>query len=47
MRYRINEILSISNEKNVTNPWKDIENKIGFKFPLDYKIFIDSYGEGE
>lgn len=46
MEYRIDKVLSVSKKQYATNAWKDIENQMRFKFPPDYKTFIDSYGEG-
>lgn len=46
MEYNIDHILQIKQEKYKKNPWEAVENKLGIIFPEDYKIFIDSYGEG-
>lgn len=46
MNYDINEILSIQQRKCKKNSWEEVEKKLGITFPEDYKIFIDSYGEG-
>ena len=46
MNYEINEILPVQQEKCKKNPWEDVEKKIGITFPVDYKMFIDSHGEG-
>lgn len=46
MKYDISELLIIQQEKNKMNSWKEVEDQIGIVFPDDYKMFIDSYGEG-
>lgn len=46
MEYDINEILSIQQRNSRKNSWKEVEDKIGIKFPKDYKMFINLYGEG-
>ncbi len=46
MNYDINEFLLIQQEKYTKNAWEEIEKKIGITFPEDYKMFIDSHGEG-
>lgn len=46
MNYEINEILPVQQEKCKKNLWEDVEKKIGITFPVDYKMFIDSHGEG-
>ncbi len=34
------------NPLNARGDWKDAEAKLGFKFPPDYKQFIELYGDG-
>lgn len=46
MRYDIKEVLPISTTKVKNSLWNEIEEKLGFDFPQDYKKFIDTYGEG-
>lgn len=46
MDYNINRLLPIQQRKNKKNSWEEVEKKIGIIFPEDYKLFIDSYGEG-
>ena len=46
MNYDINEFLPIQQVKCKEHAWEDVEKKIGITFPMDYKIFIDSHGEG-
>lgn len=46
MKYNINEFLSIQQRKCNNNSWDEVEKKLGITFPKDYKMFIDSYGEG-
>lgn len=46
MNYNINRILSIQQVKNKKNPWEEVEKELEIIFPEDYKMFIDSYGEG-
>ena len=46
MRYDINEILPIQQVKCHKYAWEGVEKNIGITFPMDYKMFIDSYGEG-
>lgn len=46
MKYDIKKILAVQQSNEKTNAWVEIENKIGFLFPEDYKMFVDFYGEG-
>lgn len=46
MNYDINEFLPIQQLKCKEHAWEDVEKKIGITFPMDYKMFIDSHGEG-
>ena len=46
MDYNINRFLPIKQGMRKKNPWEEVEKKIGITFPEDYKLFIDSYGEG-
>lgn len=46
MNYDINEFFPIQQGKCKKNAWEEIEKKIGITFPKDYKMFIDSHGEG-
>lgn len=46
MNYDINEFLPIQQVKYKEYAWEDVEKKIGIIFPLDYKMFINSHGEG-
>ncbi|MBQ2922487.1 MAG: SMI1/KNR4 family protein [Tyzzerella sp.] len=46
MKYNIYDFLSIQQGKYKQNAWEEVENKLGITFPKDYKMFIDSYGEG-
>ena len=46
MDYDIKMFLPIQQETNTKNLWGELEDKIGIAFPEDYKMFIDSYGEG-
>ncbi|MDE7251360.1 MAG: SMI1/KNR4 family protein [Acetatifactor sp.] len=46
MDYNINRLLQIQQRNNKKNLWEEVEKKIGITFPEDYKLFIDSYGEG-
>lgn len=46
MDYNINKLLPLQQEKSKKNSWAEVEKKMGITFPEDYKLFIDSYGEG-
>lgn len=46
MNYDIIDFLSIQQLKCKKNAWEEVEKKLGIMFPEDYKMFIDSYGEG-
>ena len=46
MDYNINGLLPIQRGENKKNAWEEVEKRIGLIFPKDYKLFIDSYGEG-
>lgn len=46
MDYLLENVMFIESKKNENSKWDIIENKMNFKFPQDYKEFIDIYGEG-
>lgn len=46
MDYLLENVMFVESKKNENNKWDIIENKMNFKFPQDYKEFIDIYGEG-
>ncbi len=46
MDYLLENVMFVESKKNENNKWYIIENKMNFKFPQDYKEFIDIYGEG-
>ena len=46
MHYNINEIFPIQQVKCNKHAWEDVEKKLEITFPMDYKMFIDFYGEG-
>ena len=46
MEYNIEDFLPMCQGKNKKNSWEEVEKGIGLIFPEDYKVFIDSYGEG-
>lgn len=46
MDYNINGLLPIQRGENKKNAREEVEKRIGLIFPKDYKLFIDSYGEG-
>jgi len=45
MLEKIQSILSIEKKSN-NYDWKKIEDMFKIKFPIDYKLFIDNFGEG-
>ena len=44
MEYNIDDFLPMCQGKK--NSWEEVEKEIGLIFPEDYKVFIDSHGEG-
>lgn len=46
MNYDIDEIFPIQQGEYKKNSWEELEKKMGITLPMDYKMFIDSYGEG-
>lgn len=46
MRYYMKEVLPIRAKESQNYLWSEMEQKLGFVFPQDYKNFIDAYGEG-
>lgn len=48
MNLDIKKILPVPDKKinSLKNDWDSIEKKMNFKFPEDYKEFIDTYGAG-
>lgn len=45
MLEKLESILSLEKKSNDYN-WKSVEDMFNIQFPIDYKLFINNYGEG-